>query len=98
MIYGESGSSVRESHRRRRICMPLPQVKQFCLIVSIILLTSIHIAYATTVIEKSFADLVAQAEVITVGTVSDIHEQWDAGQQVPLTLVTFSDLTALKGN
>jgi hypothetical protein len=36
--------------------------------------------------------------VIAVGTVSDIREQWDATQQVPLTLVTFSNLTVLKGN
>jgi hypothetical protein len=73
-------------------------MKHFCLLVSVVLLASTHAAYATTVIEKSFADLVVQAEVIAVGTVSDIREQWDATQQVPLTLVTFSNLTVLKGN
>jgi hypothetical protein len=73
-------------------------MKHLCLIVSVVLLTSVHAAHATTVIEKSFTELVAQAEGITVGTVSEIREQWDATQQVPLTLVTFSNLTVLKGN
>lgn len=52
---------------------------------------------ATTVVERSFSDLVHRAETITVGTVSDIREQWDDIQQAPLTAVTFSDLTILKG-
>jgi hypothetical protein len=73
-------------------------MKLFCLILSVVLLTSTHAAHATTVIEKSFTDLVSQADVIAVGTVSDIREQWDATQQVPLTHVTFSNLTVLKGN
>ncbi|NOT57564.1 MAG: hypothetical protein HOP18_23410 [Deltaproteobacteria bacterium] len=78
--------------------MYTPRMKHFCLIASVVLLTSVHAAHATTVIEMTFADLVAQAEGIAVGTVSDIREQWDATQQVPLTLVTFSNLTVLKGN
>jgi hypothetical protein len=53
---------------------------------------------ATTVVEQTFPDLVHNAEVIAVGTVTDIHEQWDATRQAPFTLVTFSDLTVLKGD
>jgi hypothetical protein len=55
-------------------------------------------AQATSVTEVSFPDLVHRADVITVGSVSDIQEQWDEARKVPLTLVTFSDLTVLKGN
>src|SRR5262245_8805885 len=53
---------------------------------------------ATSVTEVSFSDLVQRAEVIAVGTVSEIKEQWDETRKAPLTLVTFSDLTVLKGN
>jgi hypothetical protein len=52
---------------------------------------------ATVAVERSSRDLVHHAEVIVIGTVTDIREQWDAAQQVPITLVTFSDLTILKG-
>lgn len=55
-------------------------------------------AQATSVTEVSFPDLVHRADVIAVGSVSDIQEQWDEARKVPLTLVTFSDLTVLKGN
>ena len=55
-------------------------------------------AQATSVTEVSFPDLVHQADVIAVGSVSDIQEQWDEARKAPLTLVTFSDLTVLKGN
>jgi hypothetical protein len=78
--------------------MYTPKVKHFLFTVGIVLLATIHTAYATTVVELRFTDLVSQAEIITVGTVSDIREHWDAAQNVPLTLVTFSDLTVLKGN
>jgi len=54
-------------------------------------------AQAMVVAHRDFPELVARAEQIVIGTVSDIHEeQDDAG--VPSTLVTFSDLTVLKGN
>lgn len=56
------------------------------------------LTWATTVIERSFSDLVQRAEVITVGTVIDVREEWDAQQQLPLTAVTFADLTMLKGH
>jgi hypothetical protein len=74
------------------------RMKHVCLILSLVLLPTVRTAHATTVIEKSFTDLVSQADAIAVGTVSDIRERWDAAQQVPLTLVTFSNLTVLKGN
>lgn len=54
-------------------------------------------AHATSVTEMKFSDLVHQADVITVGSVSDIREQWNEARKAPLTLVTFSDLTVLKG-
>src|SRR5215212_8646003 len=44
-------------------------------------------AYATSVVEVTFTDLVAQAEVIAVGTVTEIREQWDTEKKTPLTLV-----------
>lgn len=55
-------------------------------------------ALATTAIERSFPELVQRADVVVVGTVNDIHEQWDTERQVPFTLVTLSNLTVLKGN
>lgn len=55
-------------------------------------------ARATTVIERPFSDLVQRAEIITVGTVIDVREEWDAQQQLPLTAVTFADLTTVKGH
>ena len=55
-------------------------------------------AQAMSVTEMGFSDLVHQAEVIAVGTVSEVREQWDETRKAPLTQVTFSDLTVLKGN
>jgi hypothetical protein len=54
-------------------------------------------AVATTVLEQTFPDLVHQAEVVAVGTVTGIQEQWDATRQAPITKVTFTNLTVLKG-
>src|SRR5215813_9223528 len=56
------------------------------------------LAQATTIIEPTFPGLVHQAEVIAVGTVTGIQEQWDAARQAPITLITFSNLTVLKGD
>ena len=56
------------------------------------------LAQATSVTEVSFPDLVQRAEIIVVGSVSEIKEQWDEARKMPLTLVTFSNLTVLKGN
>jgi hypothetical protein len=55
-------------------------------------------ALATTVLEQNFSSLVNQAEVIAVGTVTGIQEQWDAAHQAPTTHVTLSHLTVLKGD
>ena len=49
------------------------------------------------VVKRDFPDLVARSEQIVIGTVTDIHEQLDASG-TPFTLVTFSDLTVLKGD
>ena len=54
--------------------------------------------YATSAVEVSFTDLVTQADVIAVGTVTEIREQWDTEKKTPLTLVTFSNLTTVKGS
>jgi len=49
------------------------------------------------VVERDFPDLVQRAEDIVAGTVSDVRNaQKESG--APTTLVTVSDLTALKGN
>ena len=52
---------------------------------------------ATTVIQKSFAEVVQAAEVIAVGTVTTIATEWDAAHNRPFTLITFSTLDVLKG-
>jgi hypothetical protein len=59
---------------------------------------SVGTARATSVTEFTFTDLVTQADVIAVGTVTDIRDHWDAEKKAPLTLVTFSNLTVVKGS
>jgi hypothetical protein len=54
-------------------------------------------AQATTALEQQFPDLVHRAEVIVIGTVTSISEHWDAVHNAPFTAVTFSNLTAIKG-
>ena len=54
-------------------------------------------AQAMVVVQRNFPDLVARAEQIVVGTVTEITEERDASGS-PWTLVTFSDLTVLKGD
>jgi len=54
-------------------------------------------ASAMVVVKRDFPDLVARSEQIVIGTVTDIHEQQDTSG-TPFTLVTFSDLTVLKGD
>ena len=52
---------------------------------------------AMVVVKRDFPELVARAEQIVVGTVSGIrHERDESG--TPITLVTLSDLTVLKGD
>lgn len=74
------------------------RVAHVLLLLACCCLSSPSSAQATSVKEAGFTDLVHQAEVIAVGTVSDIREQWDDTRKAPLTLVTFSNLTVLKGN
>ena len=54
-------------------------------------------AWATTVLEKSLADLVQEADTVVVGTVSAIEAEYDAARETPFTYVTFTDLDILKG-
>ena len=67
------------------------------LLLTVLCMWSNH-ARATSVTEFTFTDLVAQADVIAVGTVTEIREQWDEEKKSPLTLVTFSNLTVAKGS
>jgi hypothetical protein len=55
-------------------------------------------APATVVVAKDFAALCAEADLIFVGTVTGIESRWtDASKQAIETLVTFGDLTWLRG-
>ena len=51
--------------------------------------------WATTVLEKDFADLVHEADTIVVGTVTAIETSQE--RKVPFTLVTFGALDIIKG-
>ena len=53
-------------------------------------------ALAMSVVERDFAELVALAEQVVVGRVVDIRPGTD-DRGGPLTLVSFADLTVLKG-
>ena len=53
------------------------------------------LTWATTVLEKDFADLVHEADTIVVGTVTALENADAQGQ--PVTLVTFTDLDVQKG-
>lgn len=52
-------------------------------------------AFATTVLEQSFPDLVRGADTILVGTVTAIET--DQERDVPFMLVTFAELEVVKG-
>jgi hypothetical protein len=52
---------------------------------------------AMVVVQRDFPELVALAEQIVVGTVTDIKQAADPSG-TPATYVTFSDLTVLKGD
>src|SRR5438046_2391294 len=51
---------------------------------------------AMTAVDRPFAELVSHAEQIVIGTVSTIEEAPDT-RGAPWTLVTFTDLSVLKG-
>jgi hypothetical protein len=61
------------------------------------LLLLAHSAAATTVARRDFSDLVARAEQVVVGTVTKISQDTDSNG-APRTLVTFEDLSILKGS
>ena len=65
-------------------------------VLALVLLVAAPVS-ATTVIQKSFTEVVQAAEVIAVGTVTAIAAEWDAAHNRPFTLVTFSTLDVLKG-
>jgi hypothetical protein len=55
-------------------------------------------AGATVVVAKDFAALCAEADLIFVGTVTDVASRWaDPSRQAIETLVTFGELTWLRG-
>lgn len=64
---------------------------------AVLLMGAAPAAHAMVVVQRDFADLVARAEQIVSGRVTDITEEADASG-APTTLVTFSDLTVLKGD
>ena len=55
------------------------------------------LAHATTVLHRSFPQLVAEAETVAVGTVTAIATEPGTGDTPPFTLVTFADLEVVKG-
>jgi hypothetical protein len=59
-------------------------------------LAGVTAADAMVVVQRDFPELVARAEQVVVGTVTAITEEPDASG-APYTVVTFSDLTVLKG-
>ena len=67
-------------------------------LVTLALMLLSPLVWATTVLEVSFSTLVQDAEVIAVGVVTAIETEWDAQDETPFTLVTFSDLEVLKGD
>lgn len=71
-------------------------MRSACLHAALLGLALIHTpVWATTVLEKSFSDLVQEADTIVVGTVTAIES---GGQAPPRTLITFTDLDVLKGD
>src|SRR5262245_2053961 len=53
--------------------------------------------HAMVVVQRDFPDLVARAEQIVVGTVTDVQNA-EGPSGAPQTLITFSDLIVLKGD
>ena len=64
---------------------------------ALLLLGAPTATHAMVVVQRDFPELVARAEQIVAGTVTDIKQEID-GAGAPATLVTFSDLTVLKGD
>lgn len=64
---------------------------------ALLLLGAPSATHAMVVVQRDFPELVARAEQIVAGTVTDIKQEIDAAG-APATLVTFSDLIVLKGD
>ncbi len=64
--------------------------------VTLLALSAAAPAGAMVVVQREFAELVARAEQIIVGTVSEVRQEDDASG-APSTFVTFSELSVLKG-
>jgi hypothetical protein len=64
------------------------------------LAAGLHAARATTVIPPTFDELVAQAEVIFQGNVTDVRSQWvgEGAQRHIVSYVTFNVADAVKGS
>jgi hypothetical protein len=103
---GDNSGGARRHQKRTRQKEPMQKISMtywlaskvplpFFLVMSLLLPTSS--IWATTAIEQTFADLVHRADVIAVGTVTGIGEEWNTAQQAPFTLVTLSQLTVVKG-
>ena len=66
---------------------------------TLVLSLTLSDVHATTIEEKSFDDMSAEADMIFVGTVEDVHSEWVAEEGGPIeTLVTFSALEWIRGN
>src|SRR5437868_1006878 len=70
------------------------------LLLSLTCLAALHDSQATTVIPPTFDELVAQAEVIFQGEVTDVQSQWvgEGAQRHIVSYVTFKVEDALKGS
>jgi hypothetical protein len=76
----------------------MKKAKLFLLLAGLAFIT--HGARATSVIPPTFDQLVADAEVIFQGSVTEVKSQWagEGGQRHIVTYVTFKVDDALKGN
>lgn len=72
-------------------------IRSKCIMAALMLFTSN--GWALTVIEKSFAELVQQADLVVIGTVEYIDAQWEGVQTASriVSAVTLGDLQVIKG-
>jgi hypothetical protein len=67
-------------------------------LLALLALLGVAPARATVVVEKDFAALCAEADLIFVGTVTDVTSEWSDPQRRAIrTRVSFGDLTWLRG-
>jgi hypothetical protein len=90
------GTNEEQKVRQEELLMR-PTIRIRCVLFFLLMMVRTTSVQAMTVVEQTFPDLVHRAEVIAVGTVTGIQEQWDSTRQAPFTTVTFSNLTVLKG-